>query len=510
MDEKIIISVNKELDKTRARNLFLTVLALNFIWMLFHFTVVFFFTLKLKSVALVWIFLWIWNLFSFLLDIPIWILQNYFKAKTLYIIACVSQLIAMVIFINFIINVVQYTATLVDLVDITDSQKIKMIFNFFIWDWLNYLLLLIASFCYWLTKELQDVTTMSYILNNSNPNQYASIIAKNNIAMWIWSLFWLLLSWIILTFAPLLIIFSVILIITLIITFTRKFFDNSTESVNFNDIYKFKVLFNKEELEWVKNKVIKNVSKIELKDIIRSTKYLFIKPTPLKSWLTLKMLIKETKEVFITTYQVLTWKHSSLLIYWSIVLILTFWFRDTFASTFLIDFLDSLLKWYSYILLWIIAIPAFWLQDFFWKMAEKFWEYTVANVWIILSWISLFLMWVFADSWNVVILMSFALINSIWYACCMSLSQSVFLDTYNKAYAEQKNLKEIDANASAAPIKIVQNFANVFWLLLWWLILALLSYLWFFMCFWLFILRFFYWSLKEKKYIKTKKVEVQN
>ncbi|MDD3302410.1 MAG: MFS transporter [Candidatus Gracilibacteria bacterium] len=510
MSEKIVISVDKELDKTKSRNLFLTVTALNFIWMLFHFTVVFFFTLKLKSVALVGVFLGIGNFFSFLLDIPIGILQNYFKAKTLYIIACISQLIAMIIFINFIVNVVQYTSTLVDLGDITDSQKVKMVFSFFVGDGFNYFLLLIASFCYGLTKELQDVTTMSYILNNSTPNQYASIIAKNNIAMGIGSLFGLLLSGVILSFAPLLIIFSVILVIILIIFFTRKFFDSSSETINFNDIYKFKVLFDKQELEGIKDKVVKSVSKIELKDIIGSSKYIFIKPTPLKSGLNLKMLIKETKETFITTYQVLTGKHNSLLIYWSLVLILTFGFRDTFASTFLVDFLDSLLKGYSYVLLGVIAIPAFGLQDFFGKLAEKFGEYSVANLGIALSGVSLFFMGVFADSGSVIILMSLAMINSIGYACCMSLSQSVFLDTYNKAYAEQKNLKEIDANASAAPIKIVQNFANVFGLLLGGLILAILNYLGFFMCFGLFILRFFYWSLREKKYIKTKKVEATN
>ena len=44
----------------------------------------------------------------------------------------------------------------------------------------------------------------------------------------------------------------------------------------------------------------------------------------------------------------------------------------------------------------------------------------------------------------------------------MSLSQAVFLEEYNKNYASFNNLKEIDANASAAPMKILQNLANVF------------------------------------------------
>jgi hypothetical protein len=71
MSDITVVSVDKTLDSVKEKNLFLTVTALNFIWMLFHFTVVFFFTWKLKSVVLVGIFLGIGNFFAFLLDIPI-------------------------------------------------------------------------------------------------------------------------------------------------------------------------------------------------------------------------------------------------------------------------------------------------------------------------------------------------------------------------------------------------------------------------------------------------------
>lgn len=62
--------------------------------------------------------------------------------------------------------------------------------------------------------------------------------------------------------------------------------------------------------------------------------------------------------------------------------------------------------------------------------------------------------------------MLFALLNSAGYAAGMSLGQMSFLDVYNKEYAEMKNLKEIDSNASAGPMKILQNLANVFGLML--------------------------------------------
>jgi len=39
----------------------------------------------------------------------------------------------------------------------------------------------------------------------------------------------------------------------------------------------------------------------------------------------------------------------------------------------------------------------------------------------------------------------------------MSIAVATFLEAYNIAYAKSRNLKEIDANASAAPMKILQN-----------------------------------------------------
>jgi len=53
MSELAIISVDKELDHIRKRNFFINIIVSNFIWMIFHFSVVFFFTFQLKSIILV-------------------------------------------------------------------------------------------------------------------------------------------------------------------------------------------------------------------------------------------------------------------------------------------------------------------------------------------------------------------------------------------------------------------------------------------------------------------------
>lgn len=43
----------------------------------------------------------------------------------------------------------------------------------------------------------------------------------------------------------------------------------------------------------------------------------------------------------------------------------------------------------------------------------------------------------------------------------MAIGQNEFLRLYNEIYAEKQKLKEVDANASAGPMKLLQNFANV-------------------------------------------------
>lgn len=508
MSEIAIISVDKELSPIKTRNLFLNVIVSNFIWMIFHFSVFFFFTFQLKNVALVWIFLWIWNLFALLLDVPIWIIQKYYKAKNLFIVSYISQIIAMLIFINFTLQISDFIKDSVvpeGLWIITDTLE------FFLGNWLNLVLLLIASFCYWLTKELQEVTLISYILNNANHSQYIGLLANKNISTWIWAFLWLLLSWFILTLNPNFIIILTIIIIIWIIYFTINFFDSEDKTLTMQDIYKFKVLLDKNYIKNlhsnITNKVIKSVNKVELKSIISTWKYLFLKPIVIQPKLDFKELAIATKKELIITYKIFTNTQNSLIIYWCFVMLITFWFWDTFASTFLIKFLDDLLPGWWYMLLWVVAVPAFWLQWYFSKLSEKYWIAAVSNIWLVLSWWSLFFMWVFSGSESLVIIMSLAIANSVWYAACMTLSQAWFLESYNKAFARYNNLKEIDANASAAPLKIIQNLANVVWLFLWWIVLAVLNYIWFFMVFWATMIYILYWTLKNHITDKEKEDE---
>ena len=62
--------------------------------------------------------------------------------------------------------------------------------------------MIVASICYGLTKEINDVSTYGYILSHANPSEYGTILARNNITFGIGSLIGLVLSGVILSANP--------------------------------------------------------------------------------------------------------------------------------------------------------------------------------------------------------------------------------------------------------------------------------------------------------------------
>ncbi len=95
-----------------------------------------------------------------------------------------------------------------------------------------------------------------------------------------------------------------------------------------------------------------------------------------------------------------------------------------------------------------------------------------------------------------------ALINSIGYACGMAIGQVTFLDMYNRVYAQNRGLKEIDSNASAGPMKVVQNLANVFGLVFGGALLAL-GFSFFFFVFGAVIAAFLVWTIRNRAHINA-------
>jgi hypothetical protein len=102
----------------------------------------------------------------------------------------ISQVVSMLIFANFIFSITgNISENIVETVGVMQTTL-----SFFLTDALNIVLLVIAAMCYGFTKEVNDITTITYVLNNSHPNQYKSIFAKNNIFFGIGSFLGLLVS----------------------------------------------------------------------------------------------------------------------------------------------------------------------------------------------------------------------------------------------------------------------------------------------------------------------------
>ncbi len=498
-ENPIIISANEGLSWLRLKNFYMTNAFQWFVWMIFHFSMVYFFTFQLESVFLVGIFLWFANIVAFLIDIPVGILQRFYSTKRLFIFWAISQLVATFIFFGLIYSVF---STVWHISKVVVPDWFQSVISWFFWDALNWFLLVVASFCYWLTKEINDISTFWYILSHANPSEYSKILARNNITYWLWSLIGLVLSGFILSINPTIAIVILWIIITGFLVFTSQFFDNAKDSIEVSDIVSFTVAVKSLNKENIRQYLSEKINVQELPKILAANaKYIFLKPHKReKSPFDKKIFVEECKKNFHSITKILGHMPPYIIIYWTMSLVLVFGFWDTFATTFLIDFLDQIWKGWSYILLAFIAIPALGFQEFAGKAANKLGYKTVAFIGLGLSWMSLIGMGIFGwdpdKNWFIIILL--AIINSLGYSCGMSLGQNGFLESYNKIYASSNNLTEIDANASAWPMKILQNLANVIGLMLWGIILGIFDYRGFFMLFGISILWLLVWSMKNK------------
>lgn len=96
------VSIESQFDTTRRKNFFIYAFVSSFVWMCFHFTLVFFFLLVLKSPIAVGIFLGIGNFVSFVVDPPVGVIQKYFSAKKIFIMSAVMMFVVSAIFLYFI------------------------------------------------------------------------------------------------------------------------------------------------------------------------------------------------------------------------------------------------------------------------------------------------------------------------------------------------------------------------------------------------------------------------
>lgn len=130
-----------------------------------------------------------------------------------------------------------------------------------------------------------------------------------------------------------------------------------------------------------------------------------------------------TKKEFIVIWEIIGHSPIHYALIWGLTLVLIFGFWDTFASSFLIDFLDNIANGWGYILLAAIGIPGIVLQEFAIKAGQKFGDKNIGIIGLALSAISLVFMGILASVNNpsTSFILIAALINSLGYACGMAI-----------------------------------------------------------------------------------------
>ena len=285
------VSLETETDIIRRKNLHYATAFMSFVWILFHFTVVFFFGLELKSPMLVGVFLGFGNLIALLLDVPVGVLQRYFAPKKLYLFGVFSQLAAGLIFLKFI-----YISSLFT---ISSGGEITSVLGHFLDSFSNILLLFAAAGMYGFTKEINDITTISYILNNADPSEYSSIMSRNNIFGGVGSLLGLLVSGFVLALNPTIAVIILNIFIVILIAFIFAYFDSGSRTIQFSDIQKLKVIAKRENLEKLKEYAIGYITKADFATLAKEVTLIFIRPAALKSEkFSFAVLLPETKKEF--------------------------------------------------------------------------------------------------------------------------------------------------------------------------------------------------------------------
>jgi MFS family permease len=421
----------------------------------------------------------------------------------MFIIAAISQLIATGIFFGFIFKlfgILQWVVGTAVPVELVQQGN-----DWFFGSALNWIGVIVASICYGLTKEINDVSTYGYVLSHADPSEYGTILARNNITFGIGSLVGLVLSGVVLSFSPAIAVIFLWLVIAGFLVFTIRFFDNSMDSIDISDIASFRVSIQRWNAEHVREYITETVKKVDLEKIVGGAKYLMLKPkqkttTEKLPW---AEIARMSKREFSIIWEICTHQPMHFSLFWTITLVLTFGFWDTFASSFLLDFLDQMKPGWSYILLALIGVPGIVLQETASKIGARIGLKTIGIIGLALSGGSLILMGIFAlgSTLSPVIILSLALVNSLGYACGMSTGQNQFLDIYNRIYAEHEKLTEINANASSGPMKVIQNLANVIGLVIGGALL-IFGFPAFFILFWLIILGILAWTITAGKKIQ--------
>lgn len=439
------------------------------LWIIFHLTSVFFFGFIVGSPLLVGIFLGIGNIWSMIIDVPLGTIQRQVASKTMLSIANALMMIAAILFLYLV-----YTSS--DEGFKLSGGILDITKNFFSTG-INFFLLFFIGILYGTVKEIYDIVTLSYLLNHADPSEYDKVLSQNNIAWGIGAVAGIVISIPVLAFqsqSVQLILFVLIFLIALSWIFIQYYFDNSSEVFDLNTVKNLHVV---EEIKGIEKKsqtyITKNISTLDFQQARKGMQYVVLKPKQIlwqfDWWDIWQKTRQEYRMIYVLVFSTVSFVPVLL---WTTGSILLFGCWDNVATTFFVQYLDEAMQnvsWVKntlqsgFVLIGILAIPAYVLQGFWIKKAEIYGHFKIIVLWLLLSWTALFLLAIFGNMENLlglILVVCMGLLNSTGYAAGYPMSQSIFADEYSKAYARANNTTIINADTAAAPLKILNNFGN--------------------------------------------------
>lgn len=479
------------------------------LFLVFHLVCVFFFMLLAWTPLLVWLFLGIGNLWSMLIDVPLGIIQRKISPKIMF---SVSNIMIIVVAFLFL-----YLLKTTDWLALENEGNIFQISKNFVSTGINFIILLLIGILYGTIKEINDIVSLSYCLNHHDPDEYDTALSRLNINLWVGIVIGLFVAIAVLSLQTRpnwvdMILFILVFLCICVWMYSRSYFDNSEEEFNLSTIKNLKVIDKIKNTDLVHGDYIKNVvSTVDFEKIKGGMNYIIMKPREISQgfdWADIKTkTLQEFQMIFTLCFQKNTFIPYIL---WATGIILIFGCWDTIVTTFFITYLDESLKssgtkniiQSGYFLIGILAIPAYLLQNFWINKSKMYGRYKIVTLGIFVSAIALFwlaIAWSYENLTGLIFVMIFGMMNSTGYAASYPISQSIFAEEYNVAYSKWSGSNVINADVSAAPLKIINNFANAIGLIFWW---ALITYVWFggfFAVYGLLVLSWWALSILKKK-----------
>ena len=454
------------------------------IWIIFHLTCVFFFGFIVWSPLLIGIFLGIGNLWSMMLDVPLGIIQRKVPSKVMFSVGNTLMIVAAVLFL-ILVRTTDGLALSID-------GNIFEITRNFLWTGINFILLLFIGLLYGTVKEIYDVVSLSYLLNNNDPSEFDNAMSKLNIYLGVGMIAGIILSIFILSLSTNsveLILFVLIFLVICVRIYIKNYFDNSHEVFSLSTIKNLHITQKNANSAEQSTKYTKNtISTIDFQKIKWTMDYIIMKPKEISKEIDWEDIKAKTKLEFSMLYKLSIDKTSYIpFILWTIGWILIFGCWDTIVTTFFIDYLEEALKESGvqniirsgFILIGIIAIPAYTLQFFWIKKSAIHGKFSIITLGFFISAISLFGLAIAGNFQNLIgliIVVLLGMCNSVGYAAGYPMSQSAFAEEYNISYARVTGSNVINADVSAAPLKILNNFANAIGLIFWWGLISFVGF----------------------------------